>query len=824
MGRYFWNFFWFCFFCGVLYASAFCAVGVYGYYYVTRDLPTFDSVDDYRPAAVSRVYAADGTLVGEFFKERRYPVQLSEVPVMVRNAFLAAEDASFYKHPGIDPMSIARALLKNLQKGSASQGGSTITQQVVKNLLLTREKKIVRKIKEAILSYRIEEKLSKDQIFEIYLNQIFLGNNAYGIKSAALQYFRKSLDQLTLAEASMLAGLPKAPSDYSPIYNLRKAKDRQHYVLRQMTKAGFISEAQALAAEAETLHPQVADQQNLYDAPYYLSQVREEFAQRWRELDIDTDGLEIHTALDRTADQLGTIALQRGLRAVDKRRGWRGPIAHIDGASHQEFLKQYRSDISATLKPFTIYPAMVTEIQRAASSVRIDLGELTGVISLRDTSWANHRRTRTDEVFNSDVLSTLKVGDVIEVVAKEGDEKTTLAILEDLEHLPSVDPTKDLVLDQTPDIQGALVLLDPNSGKVVTLLGGFSYQRSVFNRATQALRQPGSSFKPIIYLSAIDSAGYTASTIVNDTPRTFRVGDELWTPGNYDGKFLGQITLQVALEKSRNLVSAEIVSKIGVSTVRKYAALLGIESKIGKNLSISLGSSEVTPLELTRAYGVMPAKGVLFPSVFITKILDRHGNVIYDYETEKLGRAQQVVRQESAFILSNMMKGVVQSGTATAIKPINRPVGGKTGTSNNFMDVWFVGFTPHWACGIWVGFDQKKAIGAKETGGRIAAPIWLNFMQPFLNLEDRKNYAQLEAEAKAEAERLGIEYVAPQPIQPLDFSVPDGVDPIWINKQSGQPVSPDTPGAVLEYFVPGTEPSQRAQQEEVSTYLDSPEL
>lgn len=383
----------------------------------------------------------------------------------------------------------------------------------------------------------------------------------------------------------------------------------------------------------------------------------------------------------------------------------------------------------------------------------------------------------------------------------------------------------NVILDQTPEVEGAITLLDPHSGKVLTAIGGYSYQRSVFNRATQSLRQPGSTFKPLIYLSAVDGFKYTPATIVYDQPRTFRVGDEFWTPANFDEQFMGPITLRVALEKSRNLVSVDIVSRIGIDAPIQYAKRLGISSKLGRNLSLSLGSSEVTLLELTRAYGVFAAKGVLFDSVFITNIKDRNGNILYDFEAEKLNRAQQVISPGSAFIMANMMKGVVDHGTGYRVKEIGRPVAGKTGTSNDQMDAWFIGYNPSWAAGVWVGFDLKQTIGDKETGGRAAAPIWLYLMSDFLKYQDDLAYKKLVEDSKAEADRLGIAYVAPEQLQPLDFSVPDGVDPLWIDKATGLLSDPAAPGAMLEYFIRGTEPAQSlSEAPDTSSYLESPDL
>ncbi|RIL09964.1 MAG: penicillin-binding protein [Proteobacteria bacterium] len=803
---------------GVLVIIAGGLAAVWGYNYITRDLPRWDNIQDYEPPAVSTVFARDGTMVGEFYSERRYPAKLQEIPLMVRNAFLASEDAAFYKHPGIDPASIVRAFVANLRQGEAKQGGSTITQQVVKNLLLTPEKKITRKIKEAILSYRIEKQLSKDEILEIYLNQIFFGNTAYGIKAAARLYYRKELADLTLAEAAILAGLPKAPSRFSPILNPDRARKRQRYVLNQMVKAGFISESEANSALDEKVRVYPANTQNIFHAPFYVSEVRRVLGEKWRDLLVDTAGLQIYTALDLKADQIATESLRKGLRETDKRRGWRGPIGFIKGADRAQYTDQFGAQVPENLEMNESYPALVVGIGPKSGMIKVLIGEKEQQIDLAVSTWAKKRLDKEDRVSFSAPHETIKLGDVIEVGLVSPNEPDTGKTKPD-------GGTAKMVLAQTPEIEGAVSLVDPYSGEVYAAVGGYSYQRSVFNRATQSYRQPGSAFKPIVYLAAVDGFNYTPSTIVFDSPRTFKVGDQYWTPGNFDEKFLGPITLRVALEKSRNLVSADIVSRIGVDAIVQYSRKLGIESRIGRNLSIALGSSEVTLLELTRAYGVFAAKGVLMDSVFVTRILDRNGKVIYDYANEKLSNAKQVISENSAFVMAYMMKGVVDHGTGYRVKEIGRPVAGKTGTSNEEMDTWFVGYTPQWVCGVWVGFDQKKRIGEKETGGRVAAPIWLYFMRDYLNSLDQAEYAKLEEETKQEAHRLGIEYTPPEKIEPLDFSPPEGVDPFWVNKQSGRLAHSGEPGAILEYFVKGTEPVGAGTEEEISSsYLELPEL
>jgi penicillin-binding protein 1A len=799
--------------CGLATSLVCALIGVWGYFFITRDLPKLSRIEDYKPAAVTRVLSSEGNLIAEFYSERRYPVKLAEVPDVIRRAFLAAEDSSFYSHPGIDLVSILRAVVKNMQSGGVKQGASTITQQVVKNLLLSSEKSFDRKAKEAILSYRLEKRFSKDEIFEIYLNQIFFGNSAYGIKSAARLYYRKELPEVTLAEAAFLAGLPKAPSDYSPLKNFKRAKQRQGQVLLQMKEAGFITDVQYDEARREEVKFYVASQKNVFGSPYYVGELRRVFLDKWRDLDLDSDGLEITTAVDSEADALAMKALRAGLREVDKRRGWRGPKARM---AESAYLAQY-----STLVPVEaeVYPAFVRSNSRGV--LKVLLGNQTVSVDTNESGWAKKLLGSDDSVRFGSPAEVIKEGDVIEVSVRAGSAGKG--------ELKQKAPTR-VVLDQNPAIEGAVVLLDPMTGVVRSMAGGYDYGQSQFNRVTQSLRQPGSTFKPVVYLAAIDKFKYTPATIVHDSPRTFRVGDTFWTPANFDEKFLGPITLRTALEKSRNLVSADIVSRIGVDTPIQYARLMGIQSPLGRNLSLSLGSGEVTVLELTRAYGVLAAKGVLVDSVFVTKIKDRYGRVIYDYEQERLSHAHKVLDENSAFVLTNMMKGVIESGTGYKVKELGRPVAGKTGTSNDQMDAWFIGFTPQWVCGVWVGFDQKKQIGPKETGGVVSAPIWVNFMRDFLEYKKRNVADDGEREAKAEAEKIGIQYIPPTLNEQLDFSAPEGVEPFWIYKSSGTRASEGAPGAFLEYFVKGTEP---AEVESIplddgdggsTSYFESPDL
>ncbi|MCB9030710.1 MAG: PBP1A family penicillin-binding protein [Deltaproteobacteria bacterium] len=771
----------------------------WGYFYITRDLPKLEKIEDYRPAAVTRVFDRNGILISEFFTERRYPVKISEVPERIRNAFVAAEDSSFYTHPGVDIVSIARAFIKNLESGSKKQGASTITQQVVKKLLLSPKKDYKRKIKEAILSYRLEQKLSKEEILEIYLNEMYFGNGAYGIKAAAEVYYHKAIADLSHAQAAQLAGLLKAPSRYSPLLNQQKADERKRYVLSQMFHSGFISEQEYQAALKEELVAYKVDNRRILRAPYYSSEIRRVLVDRFgSEREVDTGGYEIYTALDLKAQELATTALRRGLEELDKRRGWRGVLKSIT--------QDYGPD--PKIEAHKIYQVTVEKTDPKLGKLQFLFAGNLYNLSVGKSKWVRTRLLEDGKSIGQDPFKEITAGSIIEVSFEEQSEQKLV---------PEI--------NQTPEVEGAVVLINPRNGEIVSMVGGYDYSRSEFNRITQSLRQPGSAFKPIVYTAAIDAFNYTPAAIVHDEPRTFRVGDDLWTPGNFDDKFLGALTLRTALERSRNLASADIISRIGVESAINYARKMGIETDLGRNLSLSLGSSEVTPLEMTRAYGVLAAKGVLFETAYLREIYNRNGDLIFSLDNNLIKNATQAIDENSAFIMANMMKGVVDHGTGVRVKPIGRPVAGKTGTSNDQMDAWFIGYTPEWVCGIWVGFDIKKTMGKSETGGKAAAPIWLYFMQPYLDYLDSIKRAQLVADYNEEAQYLGIEPKEVENIEPVDFIVPDGVDPYWVDKTTGLLSCQDCENSILEYFKRGTQPKRSlAEEEDVNTYLESGDL
>jgi penicillin-binding protein 1A len=760
--RFFKLFFIFSIFIGLIVGSIGTAVGFYFYFRITRDLPRIEKVSDYVPKASSLIFAQDGTLMAERFEERRYPVLFEDIPLRVRQAFLAAEDASFYTHPGIDFISILRASYKNFQHRGAKQGASTITQQVVKALLLSKEKTLERKAKEAILAYRLEKALTKDEILSIYLNEIFLGAHAYGIKSAAREHLHKELNDLTIADAAFLAALPQRPSELINPKNKSEAVARQHYVLEQMLKNKMITEAEFRTAIAEKLNIYPTDLNTIYHAPYYVSHVDVVANEILRKIDpsytlTSPGGFKIHTVADLQADEIASRAVKKGLRELDKRRGWRGPLKN--NLSNQEFV-----DVLKEIKANEVYVAKIIKINKGGL-VEVRVGEFEGTVDLKSATWARRMLTKNDQAINADPLQLLSAGQYLEVSLDATKIKDKVVS----------DITRKLAfgLDQTPEVQGAFLCTNALTGEVKAIVGGYDYYRSVFNRATQGMLQPGSSFKPFIYTAAVDH-GFTPSSMVPDSPISFVAGNgKIWAPKNFDGKYLGPITLRTALQRSRNVVSVWLLSKLGVEKVIESARNFGITTPIVKNMSIALGTPEVKMIEMVSAYGVFAAGGYLANQLVVSKIEDRFGNIIYEQHPKQ----KRVLSEDTAFVMANMMKGVVERGTATIIKKLEKPAAGKTGTTNSHLDAWFIGYTPEWSAGAWVGFDVKRPLGKQETGGKAAAPIFLYFMQEFL-----------------------------KDTPPLDFDPPDGVVPVAVDLNSGRPVSANAPGAFIEYFKTGTEP------------------
>jgi len=731
----------------ILFAAAGSAAAIL-YREFTTSLPPVEKLLDYRPPVATRVFADDGTLIGEFFFEKRYLTPIYKVPKAVQLAFVAAEDQNFYQHTGVDLTSIVRAALTNYQAGTTRQGGSTITQQVVKSLLLTPERSYERKIKEVVLAYRLEQQLTKEEILYLYLNQIYLGNGAYGVQAAALEYFGKDVANLTVAEAALLGGLPQAPSRYSPVKHWERARARQRYVLDRMVEEGFITHEEAEQAYDEKITLQRREAEVSSVAPYFVEHVRRLLEQRYGSSAPYQLGLDVHTTLNLEMQRAADQALRDGIAGVDERQGFRGALRRL---SDREWQALAREPVPATEPPLP-EPGTILEV--------VVLPGKDGRVARRDggldVRWANGRALlpATGLRWASKEGYAPLAGDVLETrVVAAGDKRT-------------------LELSHSNGTQGALVAIAPGTGDVRAMVGGLDWGRSQFNRVTQAYRQPGSAFKPLIYAAAMDR-GFTPATVINDAPISYNVGGgQVWAPQNFEKRFFGPTSIRQALTKSRNVVTVKLVSAMGLRYLLSYLPRFGFTRAFPKNLSIALGSSEVTLLELTQSFGVFANLGMRVEPRFITKITDVRGELIEEAPILR----RPAISPDTAYVMTSMLRNVVEHGTGTRAQ-IDRPAAGKTGTTNDQRDVWFIGYTPQLLTGVWVGYDQDKSLGGKETGGRAAAPIWHDFMTKAL---------------------------ANQPI--LDFAVPNEVTLVAVDQSSGQRVSPGSNGAVFQAFKRGTEP------------------
>ena len=758
-------------------AGAAALVG--GYLYISQDLPRISSLRDYRPAIISTVFDENHRKIAEFFRERRVVVGLPEVPPLLVKAFVAAEDSRFYQHQGVDPFSILRAALKNLEAGTIKQGGSTITQQVTRSFLLTPERSYIRKIKEVILSYRIEKDFSKEEILFLYLNQIYLGHGAYGVQAAAENYFGKSVKDLSLAECAILAGLPQAPTRYSPFRNPEQARARQVYVLNRMVEEGFISRPQANEALAVKLD--IKPRRNIYveEVPFYTEHVRRYVEAKFGADTLYTQGLQIYTAVNIDLQKAAEQEVNKGLQELDKRQGYRGVLKSVPPADIEATAREQQAELDRTgLEPGTVVQAVVAQVSDATKTVTVRLGREQGVISLADMDWA--RKPNPDvshlEAKVRQPSAVLKPGDVILAKVKERPKAAR-------------EPWR-LALDQEPLVQGALLCLETGTGRVKAMVGGRDFTESQFNRAIQSRRQPGSSFKPIIYAAALDRKFndprkvYTPATVIIDSAVVFedRVRDQTWKPKNYRDTFYGPTLLREALAQSRNVVTVKILQDIGVDYTIDYARKLGITTDLTRTLSLALGSSGVSLFELARAYSVFANQGQLVEPVFTTKIVDRDGTVLEEEAPDR----RQVIEKDTAFLMTSLLESVVQHGTGQRMKALGRPSAGKTGTTNDMYDAWYVGYTPDMVTGVWVGFDTEAPLGKAETGASAASPIWLGFMKRALAGVPVRNFEPSEGIvfAKIDAE-TGLLPV-PESRKTIFECFKDGTVPVEYSKRPGE--------------------------------------
>lgn len=759
------------------------------YFYFSSGLPKISSLRDYKPPTVTCVYSDDGRKIGEFYNERRIVLPLEDVPKTLINAFVSAEDSRFYVHKGIDFYSIIRAFTRNLKAGSIVQGGSTITQQVTKSFFLSPEKRYSRKIKEAILAYRLDKTFTKEEILFLYLNQIYLGHGAYGVEAAAENYFGKSAKELNLAECAILAGLPQAPSRYSPFKHPELAKQRQIYVLNRMVAEGYITNIEA--TEAMNVVLDIKPRRNWYieEVPCYTEYVRRYVEKKYGEDALNNQGLKIHTAVNIEMQKYAQEEVSQGLLDLDKRQGYRGPIKHLSVEEIEPFSQKLRFDMEDNpIEKGKILQGVVIKVDNNAKETTVKMGNVIGTISMSSMRWA--RKPDIHVGYWEGAITqpglALKVGDVILVRAhsvKKNDEKDTPGEVDLLEMDPGKEEVWNLLLEQTPIAESALLCIEAETGFVKVMVGGRDFTDSQFNRAIQSRRQPGSAFKPVVYAAALDK-GYTPATMIIDSPVIYldEERDFAWKPNNYEKRFHGPTLFREALTNSMNIVTIKILKDIGIDYVIDYAERLGISSPLSRDLSIALGSSGVSLLEMVTAYSVFPNLGYLVQPTFITKIEDRDGNIL----EEAIPIKNQVIDTSTAYIMTNLLEGVIQHGTGKRVRSLNRPAAGKTGTTNNLHDAWFVGYTPRYITGAWVGNDSKSPLGKGETGSRAASPIWLGFMQKALK---------------------------DKPVRV--FQVPDGVVFSKIDAKTGLLPIPESEKTIFECFKEGTVPTEYTPKPEV---------
>lgn len=836
--------------------------------YVSMDLPQISSLADYHPPLTTQILASDGNILLEIYKEKRDLAKIDEIPKLVIDAFLSAEDDNFYNHTGVDYMGVVRAMFANLKAGKFVQGGSTITQQVAKSLLLSKERTVTRKIKDFLLAQRIEKKLTKDEILYLYLNQVYLGGGYYGVKAAVRGYFNKDLKHATIAESALVAGLLVAPGKYSPYMNPQFAKVRQNYVLRRMYDTKKITKEQYEKALTETIRLTVRDNVPLVGG-YFADWVRQKVMDKFTADKILNDGFQIVTTIDYNLQKKAEYELVHGLREIDKRQGFHGPIKNLpsdelirnyeqnsrqnyiatksgffdfkaDGTVLYEFDNRVAEKLDfdnlqklslkvpqgmllgnvildsfiKSLKAGEIVEAVVKAVDDNSRLVFVSFGGSQGIIPYDEFKWAHERYTdETPKYFPlvAKPSSILEKGDVVQVgiINNNGSAWDYMDVesKKKIKEIPVMEFLKKqkyivVSLEQEPIIQGALLAMEPATGKIVSMVGGSDFVKTKFNHATQAERQPGSCFKPIIYASGLEN-GYNAASILIDSPQALAGADEVlaWKPKNYDGEFKGPITFRRSLEESRNVTTIKLADDIGIRKITDFAERFGIKAKLAPDLSLSLGSFGITLLDLVQTYAIFPNGGKKIHYKSIVSIKDKNGNsYTLDENVELVKKENDGVKSKLdpdnvfhhnlggiqsydprlAYVMTNIMKGVITSGTATAARSVSNFIAGKTGTTNNYVDAWFTGFSPDLVTGVWVGFDDNKPIGYGETGGKAALPIWIEYMKSAL-----RKYGD------------------------RDFQVPEGVISIAINKDTGRPQrSGDR--TIVEIFAQGTEPGSTA--------------
>lgn len=786
-------------------------VGVY-LWRLNKQLPDHDHLADYAPPVMSRVHAGDGDLIAEFAQEHRLFVPIRVIPKHLIHAFLSAEDKNFYDHNGVDITGVARAVVKNISnifEGRRLEGASTITQQVAKNFLLTSDVTIERKLKEAVLALRLERTFSKEELLELYFNEIYLGMGTYGVASAALNYFDKPLDELTIEEVAYLAALPKAPNNYHPFRRKERAIARRNWVIGRMVENDYITDAQAQTAKAVDLNvvPRRSNVSGI-DAAYFVEEIRRSVFTQYGEDDLYGGGLSIRSTLNTRYQQIANKALRDGLVAYDHRHGWRGPVAQAQTVEGDWAIPLRNTPIPADLAPWRLAIVLSVDAENAGIGLRPrrkssgkfeDLRDV-GKIPLEQAKWARKAFKKGVGPRIKELTEVLSVGDIVWVEEIKG--------------------SGSYKLHQMPAVNGGIVAIDPHTGRVLAMAGGFSFQASEFNRVSQARRQPGSAFKPFVYAAALD-AGYTPTSLVLDAPFVMEQGRDmgLWKPENYGRKFYGLSTLRLGIEKSRNLMTVRLAQQIGMKPIVTYAKNFGITNHMPPVLSMALGAGETSLLDLTSAYAMLVNGGKYIEPVLVDRIQNRYGETIYRTDSRNcdscntlwtgqdapllVDNRRNVVTPQTAYQIVSMLEGVVMRGTGRSVRSVGKPLAGKTGTTNDSRDAWFVGFSPDLAVGVYIGYDNPKPLGEGETGGRVAAPIFKNFM-----IDALKGHTA------------------------TPFRIPPSVNLVRVNAKTGQLAEPGDKSVILEAFKLGTEPAPgraqavigRAQAAPLTEEADAPSL
>ncbi|BDG03579.1 penicillin-binding protein 1A [Anaeromyxobacter oryzae] len=803
-------------FLGIALVNAAVVAGIVGWWHFSKGLPEIPTLDKYRPPIITEMISADGQIAGEFFAERRKVVPYDRIPKRLVQAFVASEDQHFFEHGGVDVLGTLRAAVNTFVLRRRIQGGSTLTQQTAKAILISAEgfeqgtkKSLRRKIRELILARRLESAFTKEQILWMYLNGVYLGHHSYGVQAAAENYYRKNVEDLTLEEAALIAGLPQAPSRYSPFSHPEAARERRRYVLRRMAEEGMITQAEREKAAAAEVHVHGVDDVFRETAPFYVETVRRQIVDRYGNERLLADGLRVETAMDLEKQRAAQAAMLKGLMEVDHRQGYYGPVANVAGAERAALEERLAKVWPAgALQVGDYCVGVVARVDDKAGHAEVQVGASKGLLPISGMRWARKPNPEVNyqEALVSRVSFALKVGDV--VVLRRVERKELVQREASLAAGKAKDvPEADLLftLEQEPKLQGALVSVDPWSGYVTAMVGGYDFEASEFNRAFQACRQPGSAFKPIVYSAAIEKLDFTPATILTDAPIVFRDDENSWKPQNYGQDFKGDVTLRTALVNSMNIPAVKTAealwNKVGISALGDWAKQLGLTTPVKPELGSALGSSCVNLWELTNVYALFDRYGEKRPSLFVKRVLDRDGNVLEDHADwrdpwvpldERLAAGvadvtrprEQVMDPRTAYILVRLMREVATVGTGARAAALGKPAAGKTGTTNDSFDTWFMGFTHDLATGVWLGYDiNETPLGRYETGGHAALPIWLDYMSKAL--ENR-----------------------PQP----EFEAPSGIVEVKIDPDTGKAVAENARG-VKEPFKEGTEPALPADGE-----------